>query len=144
MTEAWTPESWTRKPARHIPTWPDAEKAAAVVRQLHGYPPLVFAGEVRALKAALGNVAHGRGFLLQGGDCAESFADFSADSIRDTFRVLLQMAVVLVFGAATPVVKIGRIAGQFAKPRTAETETINGLTCESYKGDIIKIGRAHV
>jgi 3-deoxy-7-phosphoheptulonate synthase len=109
----------------------------SVVSKLRNYPPLVFAGEARALKKTLGEVAQGKGFLLQGGDCAESFAEFHPINIRDTFRVLLQMAVVLVFGSATPVVKIGRIAGQFAKPRSAETETINGVTLESYKGDII-------
>lgn len=136
MTD-WTPESWKSKPAKHMPTYQDAGAVDDVVNRLRNYPPLVFAGEARALKKTLGEVAQGKGFLLQGGDCAESFAEFHPITIRDTFRVLLQMAVVLVFGSATPVVKIGRIAGQFAKPRSAETETINGVTLESYKGDII-------
>lgn len=136
MTE-WTPESWKSKPAKHMPTYQDPAQVDSVVNKLRNYPPLVFAGEARALKKTLGEVAQGHGFLLQGGDCAESFAEFHPITIRDTFRVLLQMAVVLVFGSATPVVKIGRIAGQFAKPRSAETETINGVTLESYKGDII-------
>jgi 3-deoxy-7-phosphoheptulonate synthase len=136
MTE-WTPESWKSKPAKHMPTYQDPAQVDSVVSKLRNYPPLVFAGEARALKKTLGEVAQGKGFLLQGGDCAESFAEFHPITIRDTFRVLLQMAVVLVFGSATPVVKIGRIAGQFAKPRSAETETINGVTLESYKGDII-------
>src|SRR5208282_3335023 len=104
---------------------------------LRRYPPLVFAGEARRLKAALGNVAAGKAFLLQGGDCAESFAEFHPDNIRDSFKVLLQMAVVLTFGAACPVVKLGRLAGQFAKPRSSETETQNGITLPSYRGDII-------
>ncbi len=136
MTE-WTPESWKSKPAKHMPTYQYPAQVDSVVSKLRNYPPLVFAGEARALKKTLGEVAQGHGFLLQGGDCAESFAEFHPITIRDTFRVLLQMAVVLVFGSATPVVKIGRIAGQFAKPRSAETETINGVTLESYKGDII-------
>ena len=105
--------------------------------RLKSYPPLVFAGEARRLQEALGNVAEGKAFLLQGGDCAESFAEFSANNIRDTFRVLLQMAVVLTFGAALPVVKVGRIAGQFAKPRSAPTETIGGVELPSYRGDIV-------
>ena len=112
-------------------------KLAAVEATLQHYPPLVFAGEARRLKAALANVAAGKAFLLQGGDCAESFAEFHPDNIRDTFRVLLQMAVVLTFGAACPVVKVGRMAGQFAKPRTADTETQNGVTLPSYRGDIV-------
>lgn len=136
MTE-WTPESWKSKPAKHMPLYQDAGQVDAVVGKLRNYPPLVFAGEARALKKTLGEVAAGKGFLLQGGDCAESFAEFHPITIRDTFRVLLQMAVVLVFGSATPVVKIGRIGGQFAKPRSADTETIDGVTLESYKGDII-------
>ena len=105
--------------------------------KLRGYPPLVFAGEARRLKAALGMVAEGRAFVLQGGDCAESFADFTANVIRDTFRVLLQMAVVLTFGASMPVVKMGRMAGQYAKPRSSETETQDGDTLPSYRGDIV-------
>ena len=109
-----------------MPDYPDAAALAAVERKLASYPPLVFAGEARKLKAQLAEVAEGRAFLLQGGDCAESFAEFSADNIRDTFKVMLQMAVVLTFGAKCPVVKIGRMAGQFAKPRSAPTEVVGG------------------
>jgi 3-deoxy-7-phosphoheptulonate synthase len=120
-----------------MPDWPDPAAVAAVEARLAKYPPLVFAGEARRLKRALGQVAEGRAFLLQGGDCAESFAEFSADLIRDTFRVMLQMAVVLTFGAKVPVVKVGRMAGQFAKPRSAPTEVVNGVELPSYRGDII-------
>jgi len=133
----WSPDSWKQKPAKHMPTYQDAAKVDATVAKLRNYPPLVFAGEARNLKAKLADVAAGKAFLLQGGDCAESFAEFHPQNIRDTYRVLLQMAVVLLFGSSMPVVKIGRIAGQFAKPRSAETETIDGVTLESYKGDII-------
>ena len=135
---SWTPESWRAKPARHIPEdYPDAAALAAVETELGGYPPLVFAGEVRTLRDALASVAEGRAFLLQGGDCAESFKEFHPNNIRDTFRVLLQMSVALTFGAALPVVKVGRIAGQFAKPRSAPTETIDGVELPSYRGDNI-------
>jgi 3-deoxy-7-phosphoheptulonate synthase len=137
MGERWSPESWRSKPIRQVPDYPDDAAVAAVEATLHNYPPLVFAGEARRLKAALAEVQAGRSFLLQGGDCAESFAEFHPNNIRDTFRVLLQMAVVLTFGAACPVVKVSRIAGQFAKPRTADTETQNGVTLPAYRGDII-------
>ncbi len=120
-----------------MPTYPDPARLAEVEGRLHSYPPLVFAGEARRLKAALGLVADGRAFVLQGGDCAESFADFAANNIRDTFRVLLQMAVVLTFGASVPVVKLGRMAGQYAKPRSSDVETVGGETLPSYRGDII-------
>jgi 3-deoxy-7-phosphoheptulonate synthase len=120
-----------------MPEYPDAAALQVVERKLASYPPLVFAGEVRRLKAQLAEVAAGRAFLLQGGDCAESFAEFSADNIRDTFKVMLQMAVVLTFGAKCPVVKIGRMAGQFAKPRSAATETVGGVELPSYRGDIV-------
>ncbi len=120
-----------------MPSYTDQAALAAVETQLAKYPPLVFAGEARNLKAQLGDVAEGRAFLLQGGDCAESFGEFSADTIRDTFRVMLQMAVVLTYGAKCPVVKVGRMAGQFAKPRSADTETIDGVELPSYRGDII-------
>jgi 3-deoxy-7-phosphoheptulonate synthase len=120
-----------------MPDYPDAAALGAVERKLASYPPLVFAGEARKLKAQLAEVAAGRAFLLQGGDCAESFGEFSADNIRDTFKVMLQMAVVLTFGAKCPVVKIGRIAGQFAKPRSAPTETVGGVELPSYRGDIV-------
>jgi 3-deoxy-7-phosphoheptulonate synthase len=137
MNERWTPSSWRGKPVAQVPSYPDAAALQAVETQLAGFPPLVFAGEARKLKRALGKVAAGEMFLLQGGDCAESFAEHSADNIRDFFRVFLQMAVVLTYAGASPVVKIGRIAGQFAKPRSAPTETIDGVTLDSYRGDII-------
>ena len=137
MSENWTPKSWRSKPAKHIPEYQDQAKLAEVEKTLAGYPPLVFAGEARQLKADLAEVAEGRAFLLQGGDCAESFAEFHPDNIRDTFRVLLQMAVVLTFAAGSPVVKVGRIAGQFAKPRSAPTETQGDVTLPSYFGDNI-------
>ncbi|MDR3438151.1 class II 3-deoxy-7-phosphoheptulonate synthase [Telmatospirillum sp.] len=137
MAEKWTPESWRRKPIQQVPDYPDAAKLAAVEAQLGIFPPLVFAGEARQLKSQLAQAAIGKAFVLQGGDCAESFAEFHPNNIRDTFRVLLQMAVVLTFGAACPVVKIGRMAGQFAKPRSAPNETINGVTLPSYRGDMI-------
>ena len=124
MSERWTPDSWRGKPIQQVPAYPDAAALSAVERQLAGFPPLVFAGEARKLKRALAKVAAGEAFLLQGGDCAESFAEHSADNIRDLFRVFLQMAVVLTFAGSCPVVKVGRIAGQFAKPRSAPTEKI--------------------
>ncbi len=133
----WSPETWRSRPIRQVPAYPDPAKLAQMEARLRRYPPLVFAGEARRLKAALATAAEGRAFVLQGGDCAESFADFTADSIRDTFRVLLQMAVVLTFGASVPVVKIGRMAGQFAKPRSSDTETVGTETLPSYRGDII-------
>ncbi|HET6157241.1 MAG TPA: 3-deoxy-7-phosphoheptulonate synthase class II [Dongiaceae bacterium] len=137
MNAKWAPDSWRTKPVSQVPDYPDAAKLQSVEERLRAYPPLVFAGEARRLQEALGNVAEGKAFLLQGGDCAESFAEFSANNIRDTFRVLLQMAVVLTFGAALPVVKVGRIAGQFAKPRSAPTETVGGVELPSYRGDIV-------
>jgi len=137
MTRVWDKADWRKKPRIQMPHYTDAAALAAVEAQLANFPPLVFAGEARRLKAQLGDVAEGRAFLLQGGDCAESFGEFSADTIRDTFRVMLQMAVVLTFGAKCPVVKVGRMAGQFAKPRSADTETIDGVELPSYRGDII-------
>jgi len=137
MPTNWSPESWRALPIKQMPTYPDGEKLAAMEAKLRLYPPLVFAGEARRLKASLAEVAEGRAFVLQGGDCAESFQDFTANVIRDSFRVLLQMAVVLTFGAGVPVVKMGRMAGQFAKPRSSDTETIGGETLPSYRGDII-------
>ncbi len=137
MIENWTRSAWRKKPRVQMPDYPDPEALAAVEAQLSKYPPLVFAGEARALKARLGDAAAGRAFLLQGGDCAESFAEFNADSIRDTFRVLLQMAIVLTFGAKVPVIKVGRMAGQFAKPRSAPTEVMGGQELPSYRGDIV-------
>ena len=134
---AWTPESWRVRPIRQVPAYPDPARLAAVEARLRAYPPLVFAGEARRLKAGLALAADGRAFVLQGGDCAESFADFTANIIRDSFRVLLQMAVVLTFGASVPVVKMGRMAGQFAKPRSSDMETIGEETLPSYRGDIV-------
>ena len=133
----WSPASWRDKPICQVPTYPDSGKLQAVEEQISTWPPLVFAGEARALKAALGEVCEGKGFLLQGGDCAESFAEHTGDNIRDYFRVMLQMAVVLTFGASSRVIKVGRIAGQFAKPRSADTETRGDITLPSYRGDII-------
>jgi len=137
MTERWTPDSWRNKPIQQVPAYEDMEALHGVEQQLAGFPPLVFAGEARKLKKALGQVAKGEAFLLQGGDCAESFAEHSADNIRDFFRVFLQMAVVLTFAGSCPVVKVGRVAGQFAKPRSAPTEVIDGVELPSYRGDII-------
>ena len=133
----WTPQSWRSRPISQVPAYPDADKLAAVERQLATFPPLVFAGEARELKAQLADVAQGKAFLLQGGDCAESFAEHGADHIRDFFRVFLQMAVILTHSASKPVVKVGRIAGQFAKPRSSDAETQDGVTLPSYRGDII-------
>jgi 3-deoxy-7-phosphoheptulonate synthase len=138
MSEHWTPASWRSKPAKHIPAdYPDTDALARAEDALRVMPPLVFAGEARRLKSLLGDVAEGRAFLLQGGDCAESFKEFHADNIRDTFRLILQMAVVLTFAGGKPVVKVGRMAGQFAKPRSSATETIGETTLPSYRGDII-------
>lgn len=137
MSKNWSPDSWKSKPVTQMPEYPDAKKVDQVVDRLKNYPPLVFAGEARNLKNQLARVVEGEAFLLQGGDCAESFAEFHPNNIRDTFRVLLQMAIVLTFGGATPVVKVGRMAGQFAKPRSEPLETIGGKSLPSYKGDII-------
>ena len=137
MSAPWSPESWRARAIRQAPDYPDAAVRENVENRLRRYPPLVFAGEARDLTAALARVADGRAFLLQGGDCAESFAEFHPDNIRDTFRVLLQMAVALTFGAACPVVKVGRLAGQFAKPRSQATEIRGGEELPSYRGDII-------
>ncbi|MFC4351211.1 class II 3-deoxy-7-phosphoheptulonate synthase [Fodinicurvata halophila] len=137
MMKAWNPSSWREKPVRQVPNYPDQEALRAAEDTLRNYPPLVFAGEARSLKEGLGQVADGKAFLLQGGDCAESFAEFHPNNIRDTFRVLLQMAVVLTFGASCPVIKVGRMAGQFAKPRSADTETQDGVELPSYRGDIV-------
>ena len=137
MAQKWNPDNWRSMPIRQVPDYPDPAALDAVEKTLRNFPPLVFAGEARRLKRGLGAVAEGRAFLLQGGDCAESFAEFHPNNIRDTFRVLLQMAVVLTYGAACPVVKVSRMAGQFAKPRSADTETQNGLTLPAYRGDIV-------
>jgi 3-deoxy-7-phosphoheptulonate synthase len=137
MAERWTPDSWRKKPVVQMPDYPDKKALGEVEKQLGTFPPLVFAGEARALKRQLARVASGDAFLLQGGDCAESFAEHSANNIRDFFRVFLQMAVVLTFAGSSPVVKIGRIAGQFAKPRSSPTEKKDGVELPVYRGDII-------
>ena len=137
MTAKWSVDSWRGKPIEQVPEYPDEAKLNDVEATLRGFPPLVFAGEARNLKARLARVAEGKAFLMQGGDCAESFAEFHADNIRDTFKVLLQMATVLTFAGSCPIVKVGRMAGQFAKPRSAPTETIDGVELPSYRGDII-------
>ena len=133
----WQLDSWKKYKAKHIPDYKDPEHLNRVLETLKGFPPLVFAGEVRSLSNSLAEVAEGNGFLLQGGDCAESFSEFHADNIRDTFRVILQMAIILTSGTNLPIVKVGRMAGQFAKPRSSPTEQNNGQELESYKGDII-------
>lgn len=137
MTEKWTPQSWRNKPAKQLPAYPDDIALKDAEKTMAQMPPLVFAGEARNLKKHLAEVAMGRAFLLQGGDCAESFAEFGANKIRDSFRVLLQMSVVMTFAGALPVVKVGRMAGQFAKPRSEDMETKDGVTLPSYRGDII-------
>ena len=137
MPAQWSPDSWRAKPIVQVPDYPDAQVLADVEAKLATYPPLVFAGEARALKKQLADVAAGNGFLLQGGDCAESFLEHRADNIRDFFRVFLQMAIVLTYAGGTPVVKLGRIAGQFAKPRSSPTEKKDGVELPSYRGDII-------
>ena len=136
MTE-WSPSSWRAKPALQMPNYPDAAALERTEERLASFPPLVFAGEARALRRDLARVSKGEAFLLQGGDCAESFAEHGADNIRDFFRVFLQMAVVLTFGASKPVVKVGRIAGQFAKPRSSDTEARDGEELPSYRGDVV-------
>ncbi|MCF6274737.1 MAG: 3-deoxy-7-phosphoheptulonate synthase class II [Robiginitomaculum sp.] len=138
LTNTWSPSSWRTKPAKHIPDdYPNPALLDEVEATLSGYPPLVFAGEVRRLKQRLGDVAMGKAFLMQGGDCAESFREFHPDNLRDMFRVMMQMAVVLTYGGGKPVIKVGRIAGQFAKPRSSPVETIDGITLPSYRGDNI-------
>ena len=137
MSQTWSPESWRSKPIQQQPQYPDSAKLVQVEQTLAGYPPLVFAGEARELRRQFAEVTQGRAFLLQGGDCAESFAEFSAAKIRDTFKVLLQMAIVMTFAAGCPVVKVGRMAGQFAKPRSANDETLGGVTLPAYRGDIV-------
>ncbi|WP_320179112.1 class II 3-deoxy-7-phosphoheptulonate synthase [Roseovarius pacificus] len=137
MTTTWQKSDWRAKPRVQMPDYTDPAALAEVETRLSHYPPLVFAGEARRLKRELGAASRGEAFLLQGGDCAESFEQFSADAIRDTFKVMLQMAMVLTYGAKVPVVKVGRMAGQFAKPRSAPTETVDGVELPSYRGDII-------
>ena len=133
----WNPSSWRDFPIKQQPTYTDKEKLAKVEKELGSYPPLIFAGEARNLKNDLADVVNGKAFLLQGGDCAESFDAFNANNIKDLFKVMMQMAVVLTFSGGCPVVKVGRIAGQFAKPRSADFEEINGIALPSYRGDIV-------
>ncbi len=133
----WEPASWSRYPAAQQPAWPDAAALDAALAQLRAMPPLVFAGEARTLRTTLARVAEGKGFLLHAGDCAESFAEFSADNIRDKLKVILQMSLVLTYSTGVPTLKVGRIAGQFAKPRSAPTEERNGIVLPSYLGDIV-------
>ena len=133
----WQPNSWRSFPIQQVPEYPDLDRLNAVEKIITGRPPLVFAGEAQSLRDRLGRVAYGEAVLLQGGDCAESFTEFSADNIRDSFKVLLQMAVVLTFGASMPVVKVGRLAGQFAKPRSSPVEVIDGIELPSYRGDMV-------
>ena len=137
LSSTWSPESWTTKPAKHLPEYNDLAELNSVIETLKNYPPLVFAGEARRLKKNIAKAAVGEAFLLQAGDCAESFAEFNPKNIRDTFRVILQMAIVMTFASGIPIIKLGRIAGQFAKPRSNDSETRNGVTLSSYKGDII-------
>jgi 3-deoxy-7-phosphoheptulonate synthase len=137
VNPSWTPSGWRDLPAAQQPDWPDPDHLDSALKTLSLLPPLVFAGEARQLQASLAQVAAGRAFLLQAGDCAESFDDFTADTIRDKLKVILQMAVVLTYGAGVPVIKLGRIAGQFAKPRSAPTEMINGVELPSFRGHIV-------
>jgi 3-deoxy-7-phosphoheptulonate synthase len=137
MDSSWTPGSWRDFPAAQQPEWPDPYALDQSLKTLSGLPPLVFAGEARTLRSALASVSRGEAFLLQAGDCAESFHDFNADSIRDKLKVILQMAVVLTYGAGVPVVKLGRIAGQFAKPRSSPTEEIDGVSLPSFRGHLV-------
>ena len=133
----WTLNSWKNYPVKHIPKYEDEKELSMVLKKVSSFPPLVFAGESRTLKKSLADVAEGKAFLLQGGDCAESFAEFHPDNIRDTFKVILQMALVLTFSASLPVVKLGRIAGQFSKPRSSPIEVKNGKELPTYLGDNI-------
>ena len=135
--QPWSPQSWRNRPADQQPNWPDEADLEQVLKQLAGFPPLVFAGEARSLRRTLGEVSAGRAFLLQAGDCAESFHDFSADTIRDNLRVILQMAVVLTYGSGVPVAKVGRVAGQFAKPRSADLERIGDVSIPSFRGHMV-------
>ncbi|MCB1839923.1 MAG: 3-deoxy-7-phosphoheptulonate synthase, partial [Alphaproteobacteria bacterium] len=137
MAKEWTPQSWRAKPAKQLPVYKDEMALKAAEREIAAMPPLVFAGEARDLMQKLGQAADGKGFLLQGGDCAESFAEFNANKIRDSFRVLLQMAVIMTYSGSLPVIKVGRMAGQFAKPRSDDMETKGDVTLPSYRGDNI-------
>jgi 3-deoxy-7-phosphoheptulonate synthase len=135
--DVWSPSSWRRRAAQQLPVYPDAQSLQNAERRLATLPPLIFPGEISQLRERLAAVSRGEAFLLQGGDCAESFDEFGQEPVESTFRVILQMAVVLTYAAACPVIKVGRVAGQFAKPRSSETETVRGLTLPSYRGDIV-------
>ena len=137
MNSNWSIDSWRKFPIKHQPVYSDLNKLQDVENKLKTLPPLVFAGEARTLKEKLAQVSKGKGFLLQGGDCAESFAEFNADNLRDSFRVILQMAAVLTYGASLPIVKVGRLAGQFAKPRSDSFEIRDNVKLPSYLGDIV-------
>src|SRR5215217_5412347 len=137
MSEAWTPSTWQHHPAGQQPEWPDADGLHRALKTIAGYPPLVFAGEARNLQASLAQVAAGNAFLLQAGDCAESFEEFSAVNIREKLRVILQMAVVLTYSLGVPVIKVGRIAGQFAKPRSSPMERVDGVDLPSFRGHMV-------
>jgi 3-deoxy-7-phosphoheptulonate synthase len=137
MAKSWTPTSWRQHDAAQQPQWPDMAAVDAALKQVAGYPPLVFAGEARSLQAALAQVAAGNAFLLQAGDCAESFEEFSANNIREKLRVILQMAIVLTYSMGVPVVKVGRMAGQFAKPRSSDMEKVGSLEIPSFRGHIV-------
>ena len=135
--EPWTPSSWQEHVALQQPTWPDSSALEQSLKQVASMPPLVFAGEARSLQAELGRVAAGNAFLLQAGDCAESFEEFTADNIREKLRVILQMAIVLTYSVGVPIVKVGRIAGQFAKPRSSNFESVGGVDIQSFRGHIV-------
>src|SRR3954468_15260937 len=137
LASPWSPDSWRKRPAAQQPEWPDEPALDAVLRELSGLPPLVFAGEARSLTESLASVAEGKAFLLQAGDCAESFDAFTADGIRDKLKIILQMSVLLTYGAGVPTVKVGRIAGQFAKPRSAPLETRGDESLPSFRGDMV-------
>ncbi|KAJ8432016.1 hypothetical protein Cgig2_026719 [Carnegiea gigantea] len=137
FSEKWTIDSWKSKKALQLPEYPDLKELEAVLKTIENFPPIVFAGEARILEERLADAAMGNAFLLQGGDCAESFKEFNANNIRDTFRVLLQMGAVLTYGGQMPVIKVGRMAGQFAKPRSDSFEEKNGVKLPSYRGDNI-------
>ena len=138
--DSWSPSSWRNRTAQQLPVYPSAQSLQGAERRLSAMPPLIFPGEISQLRERLAAVSRGEAFLLQGGDCAESFDEFGQEPVESTFRVILQMAVVLTYAAACPVIKVGRIAGQFAKPRSSETETLDGVTLPSYRGDIVNAG----
>ena len=143
MPRNWTKTSWQSHEAAQQPQWPDSAALDQALKQIESYPPLVFAGEARTLMASLGQVANGNAFLLQAGDCAESFEEFTAVNIREKLRVILQMAVVLTYSMGVPVVKVGRIAGQFAKPRSSNTETVGGRELLSFRGHMVNDPAPH-